>query len=156
MVDKGKFAWIGGGHALTSTCHVKNVSAGLLAAAAKGRSGETYFVTDGSPLTYREYLGGLLAAAGRDASHAASLPLPIARAAAFAFEKIWQVTRRQGEPPLTRTAVELIGTQVTVVDAKARRELGYAPVVTREQGLAELRQLAPPARKRDGVSAATT
>jgi nucleoside-diphosphate-sugar epimerase len=34
--------------------------------------------------------------------------------------------------------VELIGSQVTVNDSKARRELGYKPVMTRERGLAEL------------------
>ena len=83
--------------------------------------------------------GGLLAAVGRDASGAPSLPLPLARLSARAVEALWTLTRRPGEPPLTRTAVELIGGQVTVSDAKARRELGYAPVITRERGLAELR-----------------
>jgi nucleoside-diphosphate-sugar epimerase len=138
MLDRGKLAWIGGGHALTSTCHVKNVCAGLQLAAARGRAGETYFVTDGEPLTFRAYIGGMLEALGRDVSRVPSLPLPIARAAALALEGYWQLTGRSGEPPLTRTTVELIGDQVTVSDAKARRELGYAPVVSRAQGLAEL------------------
>ena len=139
LVDAKKFAWIGGGHALTSTCHVKNVCAGMLAAAARGGAGECYFLTDGAPLSYREYFGGLLASVGRDASAAPSLPLPLARLAARAVEQLWTLTHRTSEPPLTRTAVELIGSQVTVNDSKARRELGYAPVITREQGLAELR-----------------
>ena len=43
-----------------------------------------------------------------------------------------------GEPPLTRTAMNLFFREVTVSDAKARSELGYRPVVTVEQGLAEL------------------
>lgn len=37
------------------------------------------------------------------------------------------------------TAVALMGGEVTVVDAKARAELGYASTVTREAGLAEMR-----------------
>ena len=138
-VDKGKFAWIGGGSALTSTCHVKNVCAGLLAAAAHGRAGETYFVTDGAPLTFRAYLSGLLAAMGRDASRAPSIPVPIARALASWSEAWWRLTNKSGEPPLTKTTVVLIGTQVTVKDDKARKELGYLPVISRERGLAELR-----------------
>jgi len=138
LVDQKKFAWIGGGHALTSTCHVKNVCAGMAAAAESGKPGETYFLTDGAPISYREYLGGMLRAVGRDAGRAPTIPLPVARLLARAAEWFWATMNRQGEPPLTRTAVELIGSQVTVNDAKARRELGYQPVCTREQGLSEL------------------
>ena len=142
LVDRGQFAWVGGGHALTSTCHVRNVCAGLQLAAERGRSGEIYFVTDGAPLTYRAYLGGMLEARGRDVSRVRSVPLAIARPTAFVLEALWRMTGRAGEPPLTRTSVELIGAQVTVNDAKARRELGYAPVITRAQGLAELSESA--------------
>jgi len=141
-VDQGKFRWIDAGRALTSTCHVKNVCAGLLAAAANGRAGEAYFVTDGEPITFREYLGGLLAASGREAERAASIPLPVARALARVIEGAWQVLRMRSEPPLTRTTVALIGDHVTVRDDKARRELGYKPIISREDGLAELRALA--------------
>lgn len=139
LVDSGKFAWIGGGHALTSTCHVENVCAGLLAAAERGRPGEAYFVTDGEPISFRSYINGMLQAVGRDASGAPSIPLSAARLLARLVEGWWSLTGKAGEPPLTRTAVELIGTQITVNDGKARRELGYSPVVTREQGLAALR-----------------
>jgi nucleoside-diphosphate-sugar epimerase len=141
LVDAGKFAWIGGGEALTSTCHVKNVSAGLLAAAANGRAGEVYFVTDGAPLTFRAYINGMLQAVGSDASRAPNVPLALARPLAWSMETWWRLARKSGEPPLTRTAVALIGMQVTVKDDKARKELGYEPVITREQGLAELRAL---------------
>jgi nucleoside-diphosphate-sugar epimerase len=68
MVDAGKFMWVGGGHALTSTCHVKNVVAGMLAAASRGGEGEVYFLTDGDDLAYRDYFGGMLRARGRDIS----------------------------------------------------------------------------------------
>ena len=43
------------------------------------------------------------------------------------------------QPPVTKTAIALVGHEVTVDDAKARRELGYAGKVTREAGLAEMR-----------------
>lgn len=139
MLDAGKFAWIGGGRALTSTCHVRNVTAGLFAAAERGRAGEAYFVTDGESLPFRDYIGGLFAAAGRDASHVKSLPLALARTLAVGVEAFYGATGRKDEPPITRTAVELIGSQVTVSDAKARRELGYRCVITRAEGLEALR-----------------
>jgi nucleoside-diphosphate-sugar epimerase len=84
----------------------------------------------------------MIEAMGRDASGVKRLPLPVARVAAVALEAFWRLTNRSGQPPLTRTSIELIGTEVTVNDAKARRELGYAPVITRAEGLAELRSSA--------------
>jgi len=42
-------------------------------------------------------------------------------------------------PPITKTAIAVIGHEVTVDDSKARRELGYVGKVTREAGLAEMR-----------------
>lgn len=68
-----------------------------------------------------------------------SIPLPVARLLARLMESFWRLARRPGEPPLTRSVVELIGTQVTVKDDKARRELGYASVISRAEGLAEMR-----------------
>ena len=40
---------------------------------------------------------------------------------------------------MTRTAVRLLGEEVTVSDAKARRFLGYEGCVSREEGLEEMR-----------------
>ncbi|HZU69516.1 MAG TPA: NAD-dependent epimerase/dehydratase family protein [Ktedonobacteraceae bacterium] len=44
-----------------------------------------------------------------------------------------------GSPPLTRLAIQLMGEEVTVNDAKARRELGYEGHISREEGMASLR-----------------
>lgn len=137
-VDAGRFAWLGGGRALTSTCHVENVVAGLLAAAERGRPGEAYFVRDDDDLTFREFLGGLLARKGRDASQAPDVPLGLARFMAPLVEGAYAMFRLEGEPPVTRTAIALIGSEVTVRDDKARGELGYRPVRDRASGLAQI------------------
>ena len=39
------------------------------------------------------------------------------------------------EPPITKTALALLGVEVTINDEKARRELGYRSKVGREQSL---------------------
>jgi hypothetical protein len=44
--------------------------------------------------------------------------------------------------PLTRFRVRIIGEEVTVNDAKARRELGYVGRVTRAEGLAAMARAA--------------
>lgn len=137
-VRAGKFRWIGGGRHLTSTCHVKNVCAGLVACAELGRGGEIYFFTDGRDVELRGFLTQLLETQGVTPGDGA-VPFWAARAAAWSAEWMWRVLGKKGEPPVTRSAVRLIGEEVTVVDEKARRELGYAPAVTHEQGLAEMR-----------------
>lgn len=131
LVKRGRFAWIGGGRHLTSTCHVDNVIEGTLLAAERGAPGAIYFLTDGEPVEFRAFLTQLLAAYGADPGDR-SIPLWLARTVAA-------LTGWMKQPPVTRTAVALIGQEVTVVDTKARRELGYTSHVSRDCGLAELR-----------------
>lgn len=130
-VKRGRFAWIAGGHYPTSTCHVDNVAEGVLLAAERGKPGEIYFLTDGEPVDFRDFLTQLLAAQGVDPGER-SIPRWIARATAA-------MTGWMKRPPVTRTAIALIGHEVTVVDAKARRELGCTSHVSRARGLAEMR-----------------
>jgi nucleoside-diphosphate-sugar epimerase len=140
-VRAGKFAWIDGGRHLTSSCHVRNVCTGMMLAAERGRGGEIYFLTDGEPVEVRRFLTELLEAVGVRPG-ARSVPRFVARAVAWVSEAVWRLFRLRGAPPIDRTAVRLIGEEVTVDDSKARRELGYAPIVSREVGLAELRATA--------------
>jgi nucleoside-diphosphate-sugar epimerase len=134
-VKAGQFAWIGGGHALTSSCHVKNLVHAMLLAVERGRGGEAYFVTDGDPRPFRELLGALMRTRGVEPPDR-SVPRWLAWAAATAAEGVAPLFG--AVPRVSRTAVALIGGEVTVVDDKARRELGYAPVISIEQGLAEM------------------
>jgi nucleoside-diphosphate-sugar epimerase len=130
-VKRGKFAWIAGGHHLTSTCHIANVVEGALLAAEKGTPGAIYFLTDGEPVDFREFWTALLATQGLDAG-TRSVPRWLA-------STIVAMTRWMKSPPLTQTALALIGHEVTVDDSKARRELGYTSAMTREAGLAAMR-----------------
>jgi nucleoside-diphosphate-sugar epimerase len=45
----------------------------------------------------------------------------------------------QTSPPITRTRVWLTDEEVRLDGSKAREQLGYAPVISREHGLIELR-----------------
>jgi nucleoside-diphosphate-sugar epimerase len=53
-------------------------------------------------------------------------------------ERAWRLLRRPGPPPLTRLAVWVASKECTLDITRAQGELGYRPVVTREQGLAAL------------------
>ena len=134
-VKRGRFGWIGGGHYLTSTCHVVNLVEGALLAAEKGKGGEIYFLTDGEPVDFREFLTTYLATQGVDASKARNIPRWIAATTAA-------LTSWMYEPLVSKTAIALVGGEVTVVDTKARTELGYTGAMTREAGLAEMKVVA--------------
>lgn len=137
-VRSGRFAWLGDGRQRTSTCHVRNVVEGLLLAAERGQPGAIYFLTDGAPVELRGFLTDLLATQGLDPG-GRQLPLPLARAAAALSEGVWRLLGRATPPPVSRGAIAALGTEVTVDDARARRELGYVGRVSLAEGLAEMR-----------------
>jgi nucleoside-diphosphate-sugar epimerase len=136
-MESGRFAWIGGGRHLTSTTHVDNVIEGLMLGAQRGRSGEAYFVTDGEPTEFRDFITRLVATRGIEAPDR-EMPAAVAGLAAAVAEKLWSALPLPGEPPVTRLAVWLSSQECTLDIGKARRELGYEPVVAREDGLAAL------------------
>lgn len=136
---KGSWAWFGGGSHLISTCHVRNVVEGTLLALTRGRGGEAYFLTDGAPVQFRDFLTRLVATQNVQAP-ARVMPLFVAELMAAVGEGIWSAFNLDGRPLMTRTALNLLFSEVTVVDRKARAELGYQALVSIEQGLAELRE----------------
>ncbi|GAA2803827.1 NAD-dependent epimerase/dehydratase family protein [Saccharopolyspora taberi] len=136
-VRAGRFAWIGGGRHLTDTTHVDNVVRGLLLAAEHGRPGEAYFVTDGEPVVFRDFVTDLLATRGI-APPGRSVPALPARLLTRVAEGTWSTFRLRGTPPLDYMSLWLSSQECTIDITKARDELGYAPVRTRAQGFAEL------------------
>jgi nucleoside-diphosphate-sugar epimerase len=138
MVKEGRFRWIGGGRHLTATTHIDNTVEGLWLAATRGKAGGVWFVTDGEPVEFREFLTALVGTQGVEIPDR-SVPEPVARAAAKVSETLWRRLRRPGSPPLTRFAVWVSSQECTIDISRAERELGYRPVRTREDGLREMR-----------------
>jgi nucleoside-diphosphate-sugar epimerase len=137
----GRFAWVGGGRNLTATTHVENVVEGLLLTAERGRPGEAYFVTDGEPVVFREFVTAMLRTQGvepPDRSLPAWTAAPMARVA----EGAWRLLPLPGTPPMTTFRSWLLTQECTIDIGKAREELGYEPIVSRDEGLAELRPTA--------------
>ena len=134
----GKLKWVGGGRHLTATTHVDNVVEGLMLTAARGRPGQAYFVTDGESIEFRAFVSALLETRGV-APPSGSVPAWVAAGMAASGEAAWRLLSLSGEPPLTRLAYWLSAKECTIDISKAREELGYEPIISRERGLAELR-----------------
>jgi nucleoside-diphosphate-sugar epimerase len=141
MVEAGRFAWVGGGGNLTDTAHVDNVVEGLLLAARSGGAGEAYFVTDGQPVVFREFVSAMLETQGVEPP-GRTLPTWLAHGLSSGGETAWRLLPLPGSPPLTRFTYWVLTQECTIDISKARSELGYEPVRSREEGLAGLRSAA--------------
>jgi nucleoside-diphosphate-sugar epimerase len=138
MVRSGRFAWVGGGRHRTSTTHVDNAVEGLVRGASLGHPGNAYFVTDGEPVVFREFVSDLLATQGVTPP-TRSIPPAVAGALAVAGEVAWGRLPLPGRPPLTRFAYWVTSQECTIRIDKARQHLEYEPVRTITDGLEELR-----------------
>ena len=55
-----------------------------------------------------------------------------------ACEFVWGAFPLKGDPPITRFSAMILSRDCILSDAKIRREMGYAPVVSVEDGMAAL------------------
>ena len=138
QVRSGQWAWVGGGRHRTATTHVENTVEGLVLAATRGRDRGVWFVTDGGSVVFRDFLSDLIRTQGLEPPDR-SVPAPVASAVAATCETLWRLLPLPGRPPLTRFASWIASQECTIDITRAREDLGYEPVVTREEGLAELR-----------------
>jgi dihydroflavonol-4-reductase len=110
-----------GGMTLT---YVDDVAAGHLAAFDRGRPGERYILADGYG-TNREICESAVETAGRGRVPR-TLPVPVAKLLAAAGEGVSRVIRRP--PLLARGQLEFLLWEARADSAKARDELGFAPI----------------------------
>lgn len=133
----GRFAWVDGGRYRTSTTHVANLCEGVRCALERGRSGGVYFVTDGEPVEFRRFATALLATQGIAAPER-SMPRRLLWLAARAGDLLAGLSGGRIRAPITLQTYATSAVEVTLDISRARTELGYRPVVSREAGLAEL------------------
>ncbi len=117
----------------------EKLAAGGEEAAAVG--GRAYFIAQGRPMTAAELIGRLLAAVsppGRPLAARGFCPAWLGLAVGAGLEAVWSLLRLRGEPPLTRFVAEELTLPHWFNLDRARRELGYQPRVSFEEGLRRL------------------
>jgi nucleoside-diphosphate-sugar epimerase len=143
QVRAGRFAWVGGGRHHTATTHVANTVEGLVLAADRGEDRRVWFVTDGGAVEFRAFLSDLIATQGVEPPER-TVPTALVALLAGAGERAWRALPLPGRPPVTRFASWVASQECTIDISRAREDLRYEPVVTRQEGLAELRETARP------------
>lgn len=136
-VKAGQWQWVGSGEQAMSTCHVDNLVDALILAADHGRGGQAYFIADAETGTLKSVISGLLATKNVQAGDK-TVSFKTAWSIAGVMAVVWHLFRLKGEPPITRQMLRLIGKSFTVRWDRAKRELGYVPQMSWQQGLAEM------------------
>jgi nucleoside-diphosphate-sugar epimerase len=115
--------------------YVANVVDVLLRVACSERSvGQAYNASDGSSISWQQYVDRLARIIRAPAPRAVVLYRP-AYLTGWAMERIYGARRIEARPLLTRMAVELWSTDQGFSIEKARRELGYEPEVDFDEGM---------------------
>ena len=138
----GRVRRIGEFNKLIDTTYIDDAAAAHLLAALKLApgapcAGKAYFISGGDPRPNWEIIGRILEAAGAPPP-GGPLPYRAAKIAAAGLETAWKLLRLEGEPPLTKFVVQQLTTAHWFDISAARRDLGYSPAVTVEEGMSRL------------------
>jgi 2-alkyl-3-oxoalkanoate reductase len=142
IVEKGRagrLRRIGKKPCLVDTIYVENAAEAHLNAADRlhpgaPAAGKAYFISNGEPLPLWEMVNRILAAAGLP-PETRSISPQLAHAAGTLCETIWQVLRLSGEPPMTRFVASELSSAHWFNISAARRDLGYEPRISLDEGL---------------------
>ena len=137
MTRTGGWMWINNGQAKTSTTHIANLVHAIDLALTRGAGGQAYFILDDGVRTMKEMISAIAATRGMTLPDR-SVPSWLADTLAGVTEGAWRAFNLKGEP-LTRFGAMIMSRDSILIDAKARRELGYAPVISVEEGLQQLK-----------------
>ena len=137
LLEKGRMGTIDGGRALGAFTYVENLADGLILAGVKPEAaGQTYLITDGIKLTWKEYLEKLTGVLGVRRPWY-SINGRLAYGIAIVLESIYRLFRIQSRPLLTRYVVSHMTGDFHFRIDKAIKELGYQPRVNIDELIRE-------------------
>jgi len=139
----GRLRRIGDRPCLVDTVYVDNAARAHLQAADRLEpgspvAGKAYFISNGEPIPLWEMVNRILAAGDVAAVTGSILP-KTAYAIGSICEKLWEWFRLSGEPPMTRFVAKELATAHWFDISAARKDFGYQPEVTVEEGLKRLK-----------------
>ncbi len=135
LLKSGSMVHIGKGLKPAGLAYVTNVVDVILRAAeSKSSVGQAYNASDGSEVTWRQYVDQLAEIVGVSSPRVV-IPYRLAYLAGWAMEKTYGALRIETRPLLTRMAAELFGTHQGFSINKACQELGFEPKVGFNEGM---------------------
>jgi nucleoside-diphosphate-sugar epimerase len=134
---EGRVRYPGGGETLLNTIFIRNlVDAVLLALTADQAVGQTYNLTDGEPVTKRQFFEAIADAYGLPRPWRKP-PLWLAWAVTWCIDRVARLRNQRQAPRFNLTALKFLAYNLDFSIDKARRELSYQPRVKFQDGMAE-------------------
>ncbi|MFT3755494.1 MAG: NAD-dependent epimerase/dehydratase family protein [Pseudoxanthomonas sp.] len=100
-------------------------------------AGKAYFISNGEPWPMKDIVNALLATAGAPQVEK-TLSFKTAYRIGAVCEALWKTLPLKGEPPMTRFLAEQLCTPHWYSMEPARRDFGYVPKVSMQEGLRRL------------------
>lgn len=134
-LESGKAGYVDGGKRKTCPVYVENLVDGIMLASQKEEAiGETFFITDGMDITWKEFTDKLADEMNLKRP-TSSFPFFLAYAVAFVMEFIYTALDTKEPPILTRYRIFNGGKDYTFSIEKARKNLGYEPKIQFEEAI---------------------
>ena len=121
------------GNNLIDIVCAENIAYSLWLCANSERSG-TYNITNGEITTYKQLVSSIFSRMGIEAKHF-NMNFKVAYFTAGVIENIYKILKIKSEPILTRYTLTTVGVSETFDLSKARKELGYEPQKTLQEGI---------------------
>jgi 2-alkyl-3-oxoalkanoate reductase len=151
---RGTFAFFGSGEQRLNCVYVKNlVHALFLAAESPAAVGEVFNLTDGEPVTKKQFVGRVAELAGLRVP-SRHIPLPVARVLANLVEGAAKLLGSQNPPIINKARYKFLGLNLDYSIDKARRVLGYQPPFSFEEGIERAMAEHRPSDSREPAAAA--
>ncbi len=133
-IDKGKsFPTVNKGKSLMCYSYVENLVDGLILVAKHPKApGQTYIISDGPIIPFRELLEKMFASCGRE-PRISSFPSWLAFPAAGLLEVFYKLFRSKNGPLITLYRVHVSSTDLGFVNYKIVKELDYKPIIDLEE-----------------------
>lgn len=140
----GRLRIVGEGRKKVDTIYIDNAAHAHILAADRLRensalSGKVYFISQDAPVPLWDMVNAILAAGGLPPIHRR-----ISAGSAFfigaACEGVYKLLRLQSEPPMTRFLARELATAHWFDIRAAKKDLGYRPAVSTEEGLSRLKE----------------
>lgn len=140
----GMLRKIGDGKALIDTVYIDNAAeahilAGDRLTPGSPVCGKAYFITNDQPIPVGEMIDRILGAAGLPPEKR-TVPAGLAIAGGGLMEAAWRLMGRTDEPRMTRFLAKQLSTAHWFDISAAKRDLGYVPRVSLDEGLKRLKE----------------
>jgi nucleoside-diphosphate-sugar epimerase len=136
-LKSGQVKYFGTGEQLINNTFVVNLVDVIFDVLDKPQTiGQIYNVTDGTCVSKRDFISTVASLAGYEVPRAA-VPLGVAKFLTAVSEKVYRLLKKKEAPLLSNARFKFLGLNLDFSIEKAKRELGYKPRYTFNEGMTQ-------------------